>query len=507
MGAWRYRKGNREHGPVSWSALQELASCGRLGGNDAVRAEGTDEWRRAGDVSGLFDLAAGPDSRGSAPGSAAEAADLSVLEGLTADDPGEPDGGLIPFADENEQATPGIRMESEELLTPPAQCSVEVATRPISRPIQSRRENESREEAPSYARASKGFAWARILLSALVIGFLGLVHLCIGWLVPGSGLVQFIGIVYLATAVLTCLQSRVGLGIACTIFTLDTLWGISIGAPNGTTPIAILICVKILLLCIMLGGFSGMRALQELKIAANPITLYTKRGSGSSSQERPAIPGLAPASQPAQALSVAWPCCPGCGILMHPEATLCVRCGFDLRLGRKRQTTTCVDDEPAGSDTDADTKWPTVLGVIAIIFGCCGALGELACTAPAELNTEVWSGDLTINKVASFAAALLLLAAGVGLLKRQRWSALGIVTWAICKMLIVLHAGYIVGSMGSEFAMAMMAHQRSTPPPPEVAHTVLLAIPAGIIVWGWALPAFMLIWFSRGQIRGETACW
>ena len=51
---WHYRHDQQDKGPVPFSSLKDLASAGQLAPADLVQRAGEAEWRRAGDVPGLF---------------------------------------------------------------------------------------------------------------------------------------------------------------------------------------------------------------------------------------------------------------------------------------------------------------------------------------------------------------------------------------------------------------------------------------------------------------------
>lgn len=56
---WYYKKGGKQHGPVVASMLKSLAMAGRILPDDLVRKADTEDWKRASNVRGLFDPAAG----------------------------------------------------------------------------------------------------------------------------------------------------------------------------------------------------------------------------------------------------------------------------------------------------------------------------------------------------------------------------------------------------------------------------------------------------------------
>jgi hypothetical protein len=57
---WRYKKGGEDRGPVSYTELQKMARSGRLADDDPVYSPTVGRWVNAWEVTGLFDLAAGP---------------------------------------------------------------------------------------------------------------------------------------------------------------------------------------------------------------------------------------------------------------------------------------------------------------------------------------------------------------------------------------------------------------------------------------------------------------
>ncbi len=56
---WYYKKGEKQHGPVVASMLRSLAMAGKILPDDLVRKADTEDWKRASNVLGLFDSAAG----------------------------------------------------------------------------------------------------------------------------------------------------------------------------------------------------------------------------------------------------------------------------------------------------------------------------------------------------------------------------------------------------------------------------------------------------------------
>ncbi len=178
------------------------------------------------------------------------------------------------------------------------------------------------------------------------------------------------------------------------------------------------------------------------------------------------------------------------------------------------------------------SAWPKVIGVITIIFGslailggCSGAVSSLFMSSlsglvPEEQATmydamEGLKPWMIIGAVLALALGILQLVAGIGLVRRRAWSPTACMVWAAIKMVFVV--GYtILGDMArqAQFEAAQEMIQQDPNMPAGMAAMMasffqvfgVFAIVVGIL-WGWALPVFLLIWFSRGKIKAEVAGW
>lgn len=169
------------------------------------------------------------------------------------------------------------------------------------------------------------------------------------------------------------------------------------------------------------------------------------------------------------------------------------------------------------------SAWPTVIGIIAIIVGAGGALmavwgvaslflmdrmrtavptSQMAQAMPGP-EWRVWTGAAS---VLSFGAAVFLLGAGIGILQHRRWAPRASIAWAITKMIIVVGSA-AVGYMTMQGQMEAVVASTPAPMPSGFASGIAAASMCFAVVWGWALPVFVLIWFSRGKIKAEVATW
>ncbi len=170
-------------------------------------------------------------------------------------------------------------------------------------------------------------------------------------------------------------------------------------------------------------------------------------------------------------------------------------------------------------------QWPKNLGILAIVFGILGALGGL-CGAlgavageymqtfagvnaeqmPAALNPKFVILSAVVQ-IIGMGVAIILLVGAIKLTKRRAKSRTILLTWAAIKIVLVFASSFV--------GFFTIKHQFSAMPTQGgqslfTAETVeMLAIGGTAIgvLWGIALPVFMLIWLCRVTIRAEIASW
>lgn len=174
----------------------------------------------------------------------------------------------------------------------------------------------------------------------------------------------------------------------------------------------------------------------------------------------------------------------------------------------------------------APSSWPTVIGIIAIVFGAGGILGgcwgsiaplmldqmtSFMPTAASRAQLEIvgqWAGLSVALSAGALLVATLLLIAGIGLVKRTAWAARATIVWVVAKLLFVAGQSIATYFIQQE---TMAAISQSDPSlaqmPPGATEMMVVGGTACALLWGWALPIFMLIWFARGKIRAEVATW
>ena len=181
--------------------------------------------------------------------------------------------------------------------------------------------------------------------------------------------------------------------------------------------------------------------------------------------------------------------------------------------------------QPGSLPVPQPEGWPTVIGVIAIVLGALGAIGGLwglvapavmgnvLAAAPAVQRTSLaimrkWHGWTLTAALLGMGLAILLFTVGIGLLRRQRWSRKAGLIWAGLKMVLVV-ATSVMGSIIQREMFDFMSRQSTSAPAMSVRAQELmpaLTLFAGLL-WGWGLPVFLLIWFSRRKIKDGVAAW
>ena len=166
------------------------------------------------------------------------------------------------------------------------------------------------------------------------------------------------------------------------------------------------------------------------------------------------------------------------------------------------------------------SKWPTVIGVIAIVFGAIGVLGgfcgmlspRMVAMMPPDANTGAdyvreWSGWIIFSSLVGLAFSGVLLAIGIGLLKRRFWSRAWAIRWSVVYMAFAL-VNLIFNFFMQQGQYEQMMQQNNMPTGAAQGMQVAsgFAVCFGL-VWAWALPIFLLIWMSREKIKAEIATW
>jgi len=178
--------------------------------------------------------------------------------------------------------------------------------------------------------------------------------------------------------------------------------------------------------------------------------------------------------------------------------------------------------------------WPTPIGIIAIVFGGAAALasviGIFTNSAMSGLLSELgvdkdfmerhWAAA-TLMPILAAVLGTLLLISGILLIMRRRVASSLMLVWAVAKIAFVIVQAPLNMAMQKEMMPRMMEQQKKIIEAsskgsgqkieaPDMSGIMDVAAGVGAVVgvvWGMALPVFLLIWFSRRKIREDMASW
>jgi hypothetical protein len=175
-----------------------------------------------------------------------------------------------------------------------------------------------------------------------------------------------------------------------------------------------------------------------------------------------------------------------------------------------------------------------VLGLVAALFGLAGFLNNLLSVAspffmewfmrrlPGELSAEAEEGVRAATEImgafrgwtigfglVSAVVSALLLVGGIMLLFRRAAAARLLRSWAIVRMVMVA-LGAIVSWRIQQYTFAALNETLGAEM--DQVPTGLIAVTTGVgmtfgIIFGWALPVIVLIWFARQKIKDEVDGW
>ncbi|MHC4065481.1 MAG: hypothetical protein ACYSUI_13430 [Planctomycetota bacterium] len=178
------------------------------------------------------------------------------------------------------------------------------------------------------------------------------------------------------------------------------------------------------------------------------------------------------------------------------------------------------------------SNWPKVVGIIGIVLGalailggCWGAVSPFVVTALQDaVETAAPQGQpsplagleimqqhkaWTIgSQLVAMALATLLLFVGLGLVRRRRRSVSAATYWAVLKLLFAV-VYPILSYRVMKPAMDEVVQQTSTVPGMggTLFEGIMWLSVVFSILWYSAFPVFLLIWLNRSKIKAEVADW
>ncbi len=174
-----------------------------------------------------------------------------------------------------------------------------------------------------------------------------------------------------------------------------------------------------------------------------------------------------------------------------------------------------------------------MIGIIAVVFGVLGVLG--GCSGLVfNVFAAIWGSSMqwmpeaqkalfevmrqyvvptSISMVVATVLAAWLLVAGIGVLRHRPWSRGATVGWAVAKIIYAIPAsvlGYFHYKAQLE-AMEQAAIDSGTPMPTghivTIMQSVVVPMMGCSMLWTWALPLFLIIWFLRASVKTEVERW
>jgi len=180
------------------------------------------------------------------------------------------------------------------------------------------------------------------------------------------------------------------------------------------------------------------------------------------------------------------------------------------------------------------SSWPIVLGIVAIVFGAAGFLGNLwATAAPFVMDqimssmtgqmggeaeetfratmeiTRAWRSWSVVFGLAGVVVSGLLLVGGIQLLMRRAAALQLLRAWALVRMVMVVVGAYVAFRIQQQTFGALrstMGAEMDQVPAGLLGATAMFGTVFSLL-FGWALPVFFLIWFARQAIKDEVAGW
>lgn len=173
-----------------------------------------------------------------------------------------------------------------------------------------------------------------------------------------------------------------------------------------------------------------------------------------------------------------------------------------------------------------EPSWPQAFGIIAIIVGAMSGLIGLSSLLTMSMSQAFVPGtgqnealaaamreSIRLQGMLGIAKALVapvLIIGGIGLIRRRRWGVGAALVWSVLKMVIGIGAA-VAGVQIQRAVMSTMGAGASGPaapavPPPALffGQVVGAAFP---LVWEWAAPVFLLVWFMMPGVRATVREW
>ena len=169
------------------------------------------------------------------------------------------------------------------------------------------------------------------------------------------------------------------------------------------------------------------------------------------------------------------------------------------------------------------SAWATVIGVLAIVLGgggfFTGASGAISSLMFArymsfmpeqEASMEVmqdWQMWNVASSLLTSGLGVLLLIGGISLVMKRSRARKIIATWALTKIVAVVFTTILTAKMQEQMFAAIQQDPNMAPMGGSFYTAIGVFGLAFGLLWGWAFPIFVLIWFRRKRIESDVAGW
>ena len=203
--------------------------------------------------------------------------------------------------------------------------------------------------------------------------------------------------------------------------------------------------------------------------------------------------------------------CPECGHGMPIDAISCPKCGYNTTTGQRPPRTFAEMAAAKVGDVNAGRRWPVVIGGVSTALGVLGLIAYVvgaisALSGEGEKDAFAWAHISVFGVLAL--VTLLLLAGGVGILRRRAVATVRIMLWAKLRIALALliGAGVIIAALASEDIAervgVLLGHEAES-------------VQAGVIVTPMAIaavlfciwPIVILSWLPRPEIQRQISLW
>ena len=181
---------------------------------------------------------------------------------------------------------------------------------------------------------------------------------------------------------------------------------------------------------------------------------------------------------------------------------------------------------PSAIEVREQRSWPTVIGVFGIVLSALGMLqgassligalvmgGMAGVAAPkvaAGFDVAAWQRSMRPAMLTDgglrIVLGVLLLACGIGVLKRRAWAVPASMAWAVLRMIGGIVSSYL-SAVAQSAIMSSMSGAAGGASAAAMAPTMMAMTMLTGILMSCAIPVFVIVWFCLPRVRAEVGRW